>query len=543
MQAKGKNGVLLKRAVQDIISNVPENNTVSIITNSETFKNTSIAAIKNELLTLPFSSNPEAYNTILLKSKNLFSKTSNTLKNLIYISDFQNQTEPFKPENDSLISIYAVKLEPVNTQNTAIDSAYISNISPTKLELTVALSNSGNAISNLPISLLNNGNLIAKSSTEINNEAKVIFELPFKEVINGEIKINDTHLQFDNRLYFNINTTDKINVLSVGDTISNFLGRIYTKDEFQFSNYALKDLDYNAIDEQNLIILNEIKSIPIALSTALKTFSNNGGSILIIPSKGASINNYNNLLSNYGLAIKSLTTSEKKITNINYSHPLYFNNNVFEKRVTNFQYPKVNSFYTLNSNLSSTILSYEDGKPFLTNNGSTYMLTASLSKENSNFTSSPLIVPTLYNIAKNSFKIPSLYYNIGTSNTFEVKVNLQQDGVLAFEKDENRLIPKQQSFANKVMITTDETPSKAGIYNIKNGTETIKNVSYNYNRTESLLQYQDIDKMPNIELHDSISGLFETLKSNTKVNALWKWFVIFALIMLLTEMLILKYFK
>ena len=52
MQAKGNQGELLKRAIQDIITNVPEDENISIITNDDVFKNTSLKAIKNDLLEL-----------------------------------------------------------------------------------------------------------------------------------------------------------------------------------------------------------------------------------------------------------------------------------------------------------------------------------------------------------------------------------------------------------------------------------------------------------------------------------------------------------
>lgn len=542
MQAKGENGGLLKRAVQDIIANVPEHQEVTIFTNSQTFKNTTIGAVKNKLLQLDFAPNDMSYPSKILKGKTFFSKNKDAIKNLIFISDFQHQIEDFNPEVDSLINFYAVKLKPINTQNITIDTAYISKSNPTKLELSVILSNSGNPVENQTISLSNNNNLIAKTSTKIDGEANVVFDLPVNEIINGTLQINDTHLQFDNTLYFNINAKEKINVLAINASGSNFLKRIYTEDEFSFTNYSLNTLDYNRIDDQNIIIINEIESIPNTLSTALKTFTNNGGTVLVIPANNASTGTYNNLLANYRLGLGDFTPSEKRVTTINYSHPLY-SNGVFEKRVTNFQYPKVSGFYNLKANALPDILAFEDGKSFLMGDTNFYLFTAALNTENSNFKNSPLIVPTLYNIAKSSFKVPQLYYNIGKKNTFETKVRLNQDGVLTLKNDSQSFIPKQQSFNNKVLITTDELPAKAGIYNVvDNGTQ-IKNVSYNYGRKESNLTYKNLDNLNNVTTGNSVSGLFNTLKSEAKVNALWKWFVIFALIMLLTEMLILKYFK
>ncbi|HIC31931.1 MAG TPA: hypothetical protein EYO76_08430, partial [Flavobacteriaceae bacterium] len=56
MQAKGNNGELLKRAVQDIITSIDENEKFSLITNNDSYRNTTIKAIKNELLQLDYCS-------------------------------------------------------------------------------------------------------------------------------------------------------------------------------------------------------------------------------------------------------------------------------------------------------------------------------------------------------------------------------------------------------------------------------------------------------------------------------------------------------
>ncbi len=541
MQAKGDNGALLKRAIQDILSNIPNDQKLSIISNTETFKNTTTEAIKNNLLQLPYSSNQLSLNTVLIKSENIFSNKTNTLKNLILISDFQNITEDFKPKKDSLFTISAVKLKPINTENAAIDSVYISNTTPTKIQLEVLFKNSGEPIDNLPVSLYNNDKLIAKGSTSLSDKASINFDLPNKEIIDGKIVITDTHLQFDNTLFFNIDKQEQINVLAIGNAENDFLKRIYTENEFNFSTSTLKDLNYNSINQQQLIVLNELENIPSSLASVLESFTNNGGTLILIPNSNTNVNGYNALLLRYGVSFGKYINSEKRITTINFGHPLY-NKGVFEKRVTNFQYPKVESFYILKSNISP-ILSFEDSKPFLIKSQNTFVFAAAFDEKNSNFKQSPLIVPTLYNIGKFSYNIPQLYYNIGEENTFEVKTNLQSDGVLALQNETETTIPLQQTFSSKVEISTSETPISAGIFNIMNKEDIVGKVSYNYNRTESNLIYKDITNNENIRVSNSITALFETLKSDSEINALWKWFVIFALIMLATEMVILKYFK
>ncbi|WP_303318996.1 BatA domain-containing protein [Flavivirga abyssicola] len=541
LQAKGSQGELLKRAVQDIISNVTENENISLMTNDNTYKNTTIKAIKNDLLQLGYSSNKLTAEAALLKSNTIFSKQKNTLRHLVFISDFQQDASNFTPKTDSLTNLHLVKLQPINTNNITIDSVYISKETASSIELKVIIQNSGSTIENLPVSLFSNNNLIAKTSVAIETYAETTFSLPVNEVINGKISINDVNLQFDNSLYFNINNGSKANVLSINGINDSFLKRIYTNDEFNYVATLENQLNYNIIDQQHLIILNELDVIPNALIATLKQFTKQGGSLIIIPSKNINKPSYNQLLINHGSSFSNLLSNEKRITTINYAHPLY-NNGVFEKRVSNFQYPKVKSFYSMSSN-NASVLQFEDGKSFLYQNNNAFVFTASLNSENSNFINSPLIVPTLYNIGKQSLKTPKLYYTIGQENTFDVDTQLQQDDILSLVNNGISIIPRQQYFNNKVVINTSKNPSIANIYTIKNKNESIKNISYNYNRDESNLTYRTLSSSKNITVSDSITDIFNILKSETKVNALWKWFVIFALALLIIEMGILKYFK
>ena len=236
-----------------------------------------------------------------------------------------------------------------------------------------------------------------------------------------------------------------------------------------------------------------------------------------------------------------LLNSEKRVTQINFSHPIF--EGVFDKQVSNFQYPKVETYYILNSPLANNPLAYEDGKAFLQQSGNMFVFSAALNSDNSNFKQSPLIVPTFYNIARQSLQMPKLYYTIGKTNNFDVSVTLQQDAVLTLKKDDLNLIPQQQYFNNKVSISTSEIPNIAGVYNIVDKLNTIENVSFNYNREESNLIYKDLANFRDTTISDSVAKVFDTIKSESKVNELWKWFIIFALAFLIIEMLILKYFK
>ncbi|MCX7547342.1 BatA domain-containing protein [Xanthomarina sp. F1114] len=541
MQAKGPEGELLKRAVQDLIENLDNTENISVFTNNYTFKNTTIGAIKNELLQLDYASNQLNYEAVLLKGKNLFKTTSENLQELILVSDFQTKETVFNPVLDSVISTNIVQLKPVNTNNLSIDSLYISNKTPLNIELTASISNQGKTLKNIPVSLFNKQNLLAKTTIDIEKNTTAVFTINNEESIEGYIIIDDENLTFDNTLFFSINRANKTKVLSITEDDDQFLKRIYTEKEFQLTSESLSKLNYSDLENQNLIVLNELESIPNSLTTALKAFTSKGGFLVIIPSEKSDLQSYNDLLLSYNIRFNALNPSEKRVTTIQYSHPLY--KDVFNKEVSNFQYPKVESYYTLNSSNASTPLKFEDGKAFLTKSGQAYVFSASLKTKNSNFKNSPLIVPTLYNIGKQSLETSALYYNIGEENKFDIPISLQQDDILTLSLEDNSFIPQQQYFNNKVSIITSESPAIAGIYKVTNKNNFIENISYNYKRDESVLQYQDLSGIKHINLSQSLPDLLGNLKSDSKINELWKWFVIFALGFLAIEMLILKYFK
>ncbi|MGK0323614.1 MAG: hypothetical protein ACJAR4_001657, partial [Psychroserpens sp.] len=205
--------------------------------------------------------------------------------------------------------------------------------------------------------------------------------------------------------------------------------------------------------------------------------------------------------------------------------------------------PKVNGFYINATSSVSSILSFEDGSSFLAQSGNAYRFSAAIETKNSNFKNSPLIVPILYNIGKQSLKTGDLFYTIGKENMIDIATQLQQDDILTLVNGENSVIPLQQTYDNKVELITNTYPDIAGIVSVKNKDAFLKNLSFNFDRKESNLNYFDTQNFANTSLDNSVASAISEIKSVTNVNELWKWFVIFAVIFLIIEMLILKYLK
>src|SRR5690554_7110508 len=84
--------------------------------------------------------------------------------------------------------------------------------------------------------------------------------------------------------------------------------------------------------------------------------------------------------------------------------------------------------------------------------------------------------------------------------------------------NEESLIPQQQYFNTKVQITTNDVPETAGTYSISNKLDFIENISFNYKRDESQLQYQDFSGIKHMKLSHSLPDLISELKSDSKIK-------------------------
>ena len=544
----GEKGNLLQIAAQEIIKNASKKDNYSLQTNTKLYTNITFDELRKQLLKIKNTTKKVDLKSILLQISNSKKNKSNTLHKNILTSDFQNI---YKKEFTNVTNTFSgIKLQSSTKNNISVDSVFISNTNTTNLTVNVVIKNQGDAKNNIPIAIFNDQKLISKQSFSIDKNANKIvsFTIQNQSEFLGKIEItfSDT-FSFDNTFYFSLNTTKKVNVLSIGND-ANFLSKIYTKDEFNFTKSTLQNVNYNAIPKQQIIILNELKNIPESLSKSIIDFSKKGGTVVIVPNSKIETQSYNLFLTKIAnTKIQSKILDTLKITNINFNHPLF--KNVFSKKVRNFQYPIAKSYYPISSKNSSNIITFENNVPFISqiNTSNLYWISSSLSKENSNFLNSPLIVPVFYNFGKLSFQHSKLYYYLDDENKIDVETNLGKDEILTIKNSNLSFIPPQQTYQNKVSITTKNNPLETGFYHIVRKKDTLQTIAFNNPKEESLLQFLDInnisEKNSGIHFSSSIADIFTDLNKKNEVHWLWKWFLALAIVSLLLEILILKFYK
>ena len=547
---KGKRGDLLQVSAQDIIKHASDKDEYSLLTNSSFYPKKTKNELKNILLKIKNTAKKIDISTVLLKFDTEIKDKTKDLDEIILISDFQNT---YKNEFTNVTPIFsAIKLTPIIKNNISIDSIFLSNLNTDSFTLNVLVRNQGEPKKNIPIAIYNHSKLISKRSTsfEKNTYKTIEFKIKNQKEFTGKISSNFSDIYpFDNTLYFTLKNNQKINVLSIGKN-ADFLTKIYNKKEFNFNQSTPQNTDYNSISKQQLIVLNEIENIPDVLIKKMKDFSQNGGSLAIIPNRKSNIYSYNNLLKALGVGkIGAKRNSPLKITAINFEHPLF--ENVFSKNITNFQYPSVQSYYPIDSNNASKIIGFENDSPFISQiknkKRTVYWVSASLERDNSNFINSPLIVPVFYNFGKLSFKNSQLFYRIGLTNKIDIETKTRENQVVRILNSENSLIPLQSKFKNKVRITTNAASLTPGFYQVLKDKDTIQTLAFNYPKEESFINYMDLNKLKKISqkgiVTGSISDVFKKINKKNQVHWLSKWFLTLAIVSLLLEILILKFYK
>lgn len=543
MQAKGNKGELLKRSIQELLESLPETQNFSLLTNNNVFWDVDIKTIQSELQKIEYSALPFELDFLLTQ---IDSKKPNTKKDYLIITDAIG-TNSKKIENlNQTNQVYFINPVAENRNNISIENVTLSQVLDAFYEIKITLKSYGKTEEAIPVAVYNKEALIAKSQVTFDKTEKELkINIP-KNSFHGKVTLQDNSLQYDNEFYFSISQPKKQNAIIIGTEEKNkFLNKILTENEFVVTNTELTKLNYSSIENQQTIILNEISEIPQALGTTLLSFYNKGGTIILIPSIENNIQNLNNFCKNFGsFKFLNTTDTEKQITKISFNHPIY--KNVFEKKVSNFQYPKVTKSFIPSGN-GLPILQFEDNTNFafsISNKiGNLFVFTAPINKQNSNFQNSPLIVPTFYNMSQSKTNSKTNTFTIGENETIIIDAILSKDEVVSITNKQNSFIPQQQIINAKVKLAFGDYPELAGNYNIKQTENTIEEISFNYPRTESDLNNTNTTLFNKTTTVNSIETVLNDLHSKRTDTALWKWFIIGTLLFLLIELLIQKFVK
>ena len=115
----------------------------------------------------------------------------------------------------------------------------------------------------------------------------------------------------------------------------------------------------------------------------------------------------------------------------------------------------------------------------------------------------------------------------------------------------SEFIPQQRRLNTKMMLSVGDRMLDAGVYSIEADKNKVEGLAaFNFNRTESSLNYYTVDDLKKMYAGDNIhivdsqnTNLGQIVRELDQGVALWKLCIIFALVFIAAEVLLLRFLK
>ncbi len=485
------------------------------------------------------------------------------------LSDFQKNVSDFSAYKDTAMQVNLIPLQAVQEKNIAIDSAWFE--APVQMlnqvsQMVVKVRNySTEPAENVRVTLKHNG-----------QEKPVgTFNIPAKSVVTDTVNISilntgwheatltlsDYPVQFDDNYNFAFYVAEQINILTINDNLPNkYIGAAFGNSSyFKTTDQNSRNIDYSKLAQYQLIVLNETTNISSGLAAELNTYVKNGGNVLLFPNGSSNATAYKAILDIFRAnEFSGFDNSERQVSTINTEEFVF--NSVFVNKTDNLKLPTTKGNFRM-GNISArggeALMTYRDGAVFLqkysVEKGNFYVCAAPLDERFSNLSKSgEIFVPMLYKMAIATAKSPQIAYTIGKDEFVEAEARVTAGESTYKMKGKNEeFIPDQKTISAKVILGVSEGTREADFYSLYiNPQEIIAKYAFNFDRKESDLQYFTKD-----DLAKNANKNLSVIDANEKTNftdlvgersqgiALWRWFIILALVALAIEQLLLRFWK
>lgn len=576
MEAASREGNLFQdalNAAKNVVNAFSFSDDYILITN-DFFGKYSRIMNRDEILSaineIEISPRSKSLNEIIQLEEHLQASSRNEQVLSYYLSDFQKSRFDFDqiPTNKNhRLFLMPLPAEAVN--NVSIDSCWF--LSPVFKEeqqavLNVRVHNYGaQDVIKLPLKLYVNNEQKAVAAIDVKAESYTDYQLSYtlssSGIQCGTLQIEDAPIVFDDQFYFTYEVLPATRIITIQEKENPYLRALYGKDSlFIYDEMNVNRINYAQFKNAELIVLDQIKEISSGLADELKKFVVAGGNLLVFPSLEQEKDSWKAFLENQ-LSCNSyeeLINGEVKGGRIN-TESVYFKG-ALERQEYQVDMPSLLRFYGISSPLvptSETIMELENKMPMLVvsqvEKGQLFLSAVALNDEFGNAHKNALFFVPLHNIGIKSQRQTQLYGIIGKDEfqTIHKKSESAEDVfVMKLRDDGTEFIPEQRRIGNETMIYFHSQIDKAGFYDVEQGGVVLATFAFNFDRAESDLHYYSRNELEEISDNDeaqiqvlTVDGKDLSRRIASELNGinLWRWFVGFALLAFLTEILVLRF--
>jgi hypothetical protein len=532
-----------------------------------------VAEIQSSPVVIPLSM---IYNRFAIQNQTI--DESSTDKHLYFISDFQQTVTDIQNFNDELIFSYFLGLKTNEVANLYIDSCWIevpAHRLKQEEEIFVRIKNSSNqSYQNLPLKMILNDSIKSITIFSVNAQNEITASLKYTNNTSGlqlgKIEISDYPFTHDNNWYISYFVEPQLKALALSGNNTNskeglnYLSALFSNDDFiVLDEMNIENLQISKLSDYNTIFLLNLESFSSGFLNELRNSVARGSSVVIFPGEKNPAST-NELLTLFNTnTITGADTTKQKISGIDFGNKFFAD--VFRKKEENPIYPEINGHLQFENNIRSTetrLLWFQNNDKALSTvnyeNGKVWVFGFPLEKKNEAFARDILFVPTIYNIVLNSLPSQQMSYVLGRNTFYEIQgsrnINLNSSIEIKNLKSGDKFIPsKNISNRGGTQIEFSDQIFNDGHYLIQNEDTIITALAFNYDRKESDLRYFEQnelqDKIESAQLKNAqvvqnaernFSEIFDEIQNGKQ---LWKWFILLALLFILTEVALIRFWK
>lgn len=487
-----------------------------------------------------------------------------------FFTDCQSYAVDYNQWTKDSSNMYLFYEEGNSTGNLSVDSLWIEqpNHLTTKAEkVLVKITHHGkDDLNNIPIRLFINDSLKSVATVNLKGEHSEVvtfnYSNPYGSWLSGKVELSDFPITFDNNFYFSYPLFSTLKVALIGNDNKNIFQAFFEADSsLSVTYYSAENFPVSSLNRYQVVVLNQIKDLTSGLMTALQNYVHQGGVAVILPSIQWKPETTNPLFQQVGILFNAKDTAKNELLISSYEQDYY--SGLFTKKENKVKMPWAKdafSIVSLPNTKSDVLLTYESGKNavirLFQGGGQWYVFGFYLDKNYSDFASHPLFVAMLHRIIQLSIPHPELYYTISPQTQIIIKMDsLMGEKGLALKqsKTQKQWIPFQQNLFDEVRMMLHDNQLEDGIYDIMSNEKKVSKIALNYDRKESEIKFcKESELMTYLNnkgykvtpiLATDTDEIKSTILSQTQGIALWKWFILLALVFIFGEMAVIRFWK
>jgi len=486
---------------------------------------------------------------------------------LFVYSDFQRNTFDLTAAHaDTAMQVVVVPLESEFKTNLYIDSVWLASpiVQPgLSNDLNVRVVNQGDKeVKGLPVSFVMDGAMAASTTVDLEKNGSADLLMQFVVEGTGDhrcsVSLTDHPITFDDTYDFVLGVRSCVSVVELGSE-SSCCSLVFEDDEqFRYTLMEPSRFDLSVLSTAQLLIVNETAELNETLSQTLLDAVAEGASLLMFPqvdkSKQTSF-----LYEKLGLIQMEVDTNRTAAEDVSLPHA-FFNDMILDLP-QHPDLPKIKQHVRFKSNGAFTpLMALQNADPLLlfesVGKGQAFVFTTALNPDWSDLVDNALFAPTLVKAALLGAHTGCIAYTLGVDKMLVLNdVNLEGDHKYQFVNADKSFVNRPASVIRngKVYLYLNDNLPAVGFYVLMDNDSVNRVTAWNESRVESKMDFVGRDEVGKtfagagfdvvavFDIADFTSS--DWVEAMARQSSLWKYFVILALLAMLGEVAILRFWK